>query len=254
MSVGVHTGPVLSLPRRRDPSRAARRRTRHVPDGPSGVGRPRRRGAPQPGDRGLRRSAVPRRAPRRGRATPRCSRRTATGCASRERRRRRPCRLRADRAPRAPSIRYPEPEHRPVTIAFVEASGTDHISPTAGPRGWRLRSQISFRRYKGRPGDTRSRSRESDVGADAVKILLVGGAPDTTGSNEDRVLLAARAAIEHNGPLSVRVGINRGRVFTGILRAAIPPDVLRQGRCREPCRARHGSRCSGPGAGNGGRL
>src|SRR6185503_16951112 len=44
-----------------------------------------------------------------------------------------------------------------------------------------------------------------------------GGAPDTTGTDEDRVLLAARAAIEYPGPLSVRVGINRGRVFSGIL-------------------------------------
>ena len=58
---------------------------------------------------------------------------------------------------------------------------------------------------------------ESDITANGVRLLLVGGAPDSTGTDEDRVLLAARAAIEHEGPLSVRVGINRGRVFSGIL-------------------------------------
>ena len=111
----------------------------------------------------------------------------------------------------------PEPEHRPVTVAFVEASGTDQMLADDGPEAlatvlhdlvsavqraaWR--HEVSFH--------------ESDVGSNGVKILLVGGAPDTTGSDEDRVLLAARAAIEHDGPLSVRVGVNRGRVFSGLL-------------------------------------
>ena len=110
-----------------------------------------------------------------------------------------------------------EPEHRPVTIAFVEASGTDRMLADDGPETLAtvLHDLVSAVQRAARQHEVSFH--ESDVGSNAVKILLVGGAPDTTGSDEDRVLLTARAAIEHEGPLSVRVGINRGRVFSGIL-------------------------------------
>jgi class 3 adenylate cyclase/tetratricopeptide (TPR) repeat protein len=111
----------------------------------------------------------------------------------------------------------PEPEHRPVTVAFVEVSGTDRMLDENGPEALAsaLHDLVSVVQRAARQHGVSFH--ESDVGANAVKILIVGGAPDTTGNDEDRVLLAARAAIEHEGPLSVRAGINRGRVFSGIL-------------------------------------
>ena len=111
----------------------------------------------------------------------------------------------------------PEPEHRPVTVAFVEVSGTDGMLAADGPEALAtaLDDLVSAVQRAARQHEVSFH--ESDVGSNAVKILLVGGAPDTTGSDEDRVLLASRAAVDQDGPLSVRVGINRGRVFSGIL-------------------------------------
>jgi tetratricopeptide (TPR) repeat protein/class 3 adenylate cyclase len=110
-----------------------------------------------------------------------------------------------------------DPEHRPVTVAFVEISGTDRMLADEGPETLAavLHDLVSALQRAARQHEVSFH--ESDVAPNGVKILLVGGAPDTTGSDEDHILLAARAAVEHEGPLSVRVGINRGRVFSGIL-------------------------------------
>jgi class 3 adenylate cyclase/tetratricopeptide (TPR) repeat protein len=110
-----------------------------------------------------------------------------------------------------------DPEHRPVTVAFVEISGTDAMLADAGPAALAIALHDLVSAVQQAALQQQVSCHESDIAADGVKLLLVGGAPDTTGTDEDRVLLTARAAIEHDGPLSVRVGINRGRVFSGIL-------------------------------------
>ena len=111
----------------------------------------------------------------------------------------------------------PDPEHRPVTVAFIEVSGTDRMLAEDGPAALANALHDLVAAVQRAALLQQVSCHESDVAANGVKLLLVGGAPDSTGTDEDRVLLAARAAIDHPGPLSVRVGVNRGRVFSGIL-------------------------------------
>src|SRR5437762_2938290 len=56
---------------------------------------------------------------------------------------------------------------------------------------------------------------ESDVDRDGGRIILVAGAPQTFGDDEERLLRTFRAAIDAGLPLPVHVGVSRGRVFTG---------------------------------------
>src|SRR6185436_20309030 len=56
---------------------------------------------------------------------------------------------------------------------------------------------------------------ESDVDRDGGRIVLVAGAPQTFGNDEERLLRTLRAAVDAGLPLPVHVGVSEGRVFTG---------------------------------------
>ena len=52
----------------------------------------------------------------------------------------------------------------------------------------------------------------------AVKAILLAGAPRTAGGEEEELMLrATRAIVERPGSPAVRVGVNTGRVFAGIV-------------------------------------
>ena len=53
----------------------------------------------------------------------------------------------------------------------------------------------------------------TDLDKNGAKLILVAGAPTTTGDDEDRMIAAVGAVLDHASPLSVRAGVNRGRVF-----------------------------------------
>ena len=55
----------------------------------------------------------------------------------------------------------------------------------------------------------------SDVAANGGKLLLSSGAPRAVGDDEERMLLALRQVIESKPCLPIRIGVNRGHVFTG---------------------------------------
>ena len=81
---------------------------------------------------------------------------------------------------------------------------------------------------------------DSDIASDGGKIRLSAGAPRVVGDDEERMLLALRQIVEADPPLPVRVGVNRGPVFTGDGRARLPAVVRGHGRHREPRRASDG--------------
>ena len=56
---------------------------------------------------------------------------------------------------------------------------------------------------------------ESDIDRDGGKIILVSGAPQTFGDDEERMLRTVRAVLDEGLPLPVHVGVSQGRVFTG---------------------------------------
>ena len=56
---------------------------------------------------------------------------------------------------------------------------------------------------------------ETDIAPSGGKVMLMGGAPRSTGKDEERMLRAMRAVLDVNSPLPLRIGVNRGRIFVG---------------------------------------
>ena len=56
---------------------------------------------------------------------------------------------------------------------------------------------------------------ETDIAPNGGKIMLMAGAPRSTGNDEERMLRAMRAVMAADSPLPLRIGVNRGRIFVG---------------------------------------
>ena len=56
---------------------------------------------------------------------------------------------------------------------------------------------------------------ETDINRDGGKIMLTAGAPRSLGHDEERMLRAARLIVDRIGELPLRIGVNRGPVFSG---------------------------------------
>ena len=66
---------------------------------------------------------------------------------------------------------------------------------------------------------------ETDIDADGGKMILVAGAPETAGEDEERILRVARGIGDLTTELPLRIGTARGRVFAGEVGAPVPADV-----------------------------
>ena len=112
----------------------------------------------------------------------------------------------------------PDPELRHVAIAFVELLGTDEVLASEGPEALAdaLEDGISaIQRACLRFGVTFA---QTDISKGAVKAILLTGAPRSAGGDEEELLLrAVRAIADRPGRLPVRIGVNAGRVFAGIV-------------------------------------
>ncbi len=106
-------------------------------------------------------------------------------------------------------------EHRPIATAFIEFRGTDALLEQHGP----ARVADALDELVSVVQDAVHRHEvvfsETDIAADGGKILLIAGAPRSVGDDEERMLRAARAVIEHELTLPVRIGVNCGRIFSG---------------------------------------
>ena len=105
-----------------------------------------------------------------------------------------------------------EGEHRLVTVGFVEFSGTegladhdavvsavDHVVRSCQESA--ARHQVAFW--------------ETDVSVNGGKVMLVSGAPRSAGQDEDRMLAVVREIVDSAAELSLRAGVNSGRVYAG---------------------------------------
>jgi class 3 adenylate cyclase/tetratricopeptide (TPR) repeat protein len=108
-----------------------------------------------------------------------------------------------------------EGEHRHAAIAFVRYSGTDEIIATEGPVSAAEAIEALVRTIEQAADDHDVTFLESDVDRDGGRIVLVAGAPQTFGDDEERLLRAVRAIVDAELPFPVRVGVSEGRVFTG---------------------------------------
>ncbi len=105
-------------------------------------------------------------------------------------------------------------EHRSVAIAFVKLGGSDELIARSGPEA--LSEALDHV-----VGAVASACREwgialvsSDVDADGAKLILSAGAPVASPDDDDRMLHALRDVVDIESPLAIRVGVNRGPVFT----------------------------------------
>jgi class 3 adenylate cyclase/predicted ATPase len=106
-------------------------------------------------------------------------------------------------------------EHRPVTIAFIRFEGTDALITNEGPAAAAASLHRVVSVIESACAANGVAFLASDVDADGGKIILAGGAPKVTGNDEERVLLASRAIVQHDLPLPIRIGVHRGAVFAG---------------------------------------
>ncbi len=105
-------------------------------------------------------------------------------------------------------------EHRVVTMAFLQVRGTDTAVAKGLPEAADALAAVvtCVQEACERFGVT---FLGADVDHDAVKVLLVAGAPVSRGDDEERMLLALRDVVEARLPLPVRAGVHRGNVFVG---------------------------------------
>jgi class 3 adenylate cyclase/tetratricopeptide (TPR) repeat protein len=108
-----------------------------------------------------------------------------------------------------------EPEHRQASVAFVHFGGVDDLLAEQGPDELAdaLEELVTTAQ---RIADEHGVSfLETDIDKDGGKLILVAGAPQTAGEDEERILRAARAIADANSRLPLRIGVSRGRVFAG---------------------------------------
>jgi class 3 adenylate cyclase/tetratricopeptide (TPR) repeat protein len=110
-----------------------------------------------------------------------------------------------------------EPDHRVVTVAFLRFDGTDDVLRLRGQAGLAQAVDDLIRNVQDATHRHGVSFHESDVDTDGGKIMLVAGAPLSTGDDVDHMLATVRLAVDRSQAIAVRAGIAHGRVFTGDL-------------------------------------
>jgi class 3 adenylate cyclase/tetratricopeptide (TPR) repeat protein len=110
-----------------------------------------------------------------------------------------------------------EPEHRTVAVAFVRFDGTDRLLAEDGAEALALAVDELVRNVQDATSTHQVAFHETDIDVDGGKVMIVAGAPLSAGDDTDRLLDAMRLVVERAGRIPVRVGLARGRVFTGDL-------------------------------------
>ena len=107
-----------------------------------------------------------------------------------------------------------EAEHRAISVAFVQFSGTDAMLESRGPEAVAGALDDLVRQTQSACESHGVTFLESDINRDGGKIMLVCGAPAPGEDVEDRMVRAVRRIIDGAGTLPLRAGINAGRVFS----------------------------------------
>jgi class 3 adenylate cyclase/tetratricopeptide (TPR) repeat protein len=113
-----------------------------------------------------------------------------------------------------------EAEHRHVTAAFLKFAGIDALLPD-DPEDAHSRLTALARLVGDTVGELGLIWLESDIDVDGGKLYLVGGAPSSTGADEDRMLHALREIVSDFDGLALRAGVNRGPAFCGDVGASM---------------------------------
>jgi class 3 adenylate cyclase/tetratricopeptide (TPR) repeat protein len=114
-----------------------------------------------------------------------------------------------------------EPEHRVAAAAFIRFSGTDTLLEEEGPGALTAAVDELVRTIQEATTRHGVSFHETDIDVDGGKVMLVAGAPQSTGDDVDHLLAAVRHVVDRPGRIPVRVGVAQGRVFTGDLGPAV---------------------------------
>ena len=108
-----------------------------------------------------------------------------------------------------------ESEHRLASVGFVKFLGTDDLIASHGPEAAAAALDAIVRSVQQAADDESVTFLASDIDANGGKVILTTGVPATQEDDEGRLLRAARTVMEQRLPLLVRIGVNRGHVFSG---------------------------------------
>ncbi|HXV71881.1 MAG TPA: adenylate/guanylate cyclase domain-containing protein, partial [Acidimicrobiia bacterium] len=106
-------------------------------------------------------------------------------------------------------------EHRIATVAFLKFKGIDEAMGRFGAEEVAEMLDELVKTVQRAADEEGITFLASDIDADGGKIILVAGIPSSRHDDEGRVLRAARKIIDSGGRLPIRIGINRGHVFSG---------------------------------------
>ena len=142
-----------------------------------------------------------------------------------------------------------EGEHRNAAIAFIRYRATDEVIATEGPEAAAAALDSLVRTVQAAAAAHGVTFLESDIDRDGGKIIVVSGAPQTFGDDEERMLRTVRAILDEGLPLPVHIGVSQGRVFAGQVGRELPEDVHRSRRHRGARRPADGTCRRGRGLG-----
>jgi class 3 adenylate cyclase/tetratricopeptide (TPR) repeat protein len=108
-----------------------------------------------------------------------------------------------------------EPEHRLMTAAFIHFMGADEILAEAGPEALGAALETTLSAVERIALEYGIAFFDTDIYRGGGKVMLMAGAPVSTGADEERMLRAMRAVVDADLPLALRIGIARGRIFVG---------------------------------------
>lgn len=120
-------------------------------------------------------------------------------------------------------------EHRTATVAFLEYRGLDRVIADAGADEAASRLHALTLGVQAAIDDRDICLQSADLGVDGGKFYLSLGAPRSTGSDEEFMLLALREIIDLDVGLALRAGVNSGSVFTGEIRTKYRSTFLTMG-------------------------
>ena len=107
-------------------------------------------------------------------------------------------------------------EHRQATVAFIEFSGLDALAEAGGAALVAEHLEPVVSAAAGAAERYLVNFKETDIGPDGGKIVIVGGVPKVRGHDAERVLRAVLDVVSNHpstSPISLRAGVNFGRVF-----------------------------------------
>ena len=106
-------------------------------------------------------------------------------------------------------------EHRRACVAFLQFKGTNEIIATEGVDAAAAAVHELVVDAQRAADKWEICFLDSDIDADGGKLLFTAGAPRVVGDDEERMLLALRQILDGQRRLPIRIGVNRGPVFTG---------------------------------------